>query len=160
MEKTHFDERQENQLLQIEHVGSTLAWWGLLAVILAQWVLFGSDFSRLGGELLVFLPLSVYLGVSPIAKGLRDRYWPAALRSKLLVSLLTGVAIAGLNAIAVWLHPARAWAGAASMFLLLLASASAVSFFLLIFLQKMADRRAHRLENEPDEEQSPSSPIK
>lgn len=160
MEKTRFDERQENQLLQIEHVGSALAWWGLLAAILVQWVIFGSDFSRLGGELLVFLPLSVYLGVSPIVKGLRDRYWPAALRSKLLVSFLIGIAIAGLNAIAVWLHPARAWTDAASMFLLLLAAGSVVSFVLLICLQKMADRRASRLENEPDEEQNPAFPTK
>lgn len=159
MEKTHFDERQENQLLRIEHVGSTLAWWGLLAAILAQWVLFGSDFSRLGGELLVFLPLSVYLGVSPISKGLRDRYWPAALSSKALVSLVIGITVAILNAIAVWLHPARAWAGTVNMFLLLLAAVSTFSFVLLICLQKIADRRARRLEYEPDEERGPSSSI-
>ena len=130
MEKTSFDERQEKQLLRIEHIGSAIGWWGLLTAIMVQWVLFGSDFSRLGGEIIVFIPLSLYLGVSPIAKGLRDRYWPASLRGKLL----------------------SAWNSTAGMFLILLISMFFVSFIFLSFLQKLTDHRANRLEKEPDDE--------
>ena len=153
MEKTRFDERQEKQLLRIEHIGSAIGWWGLLTAIAVQWVLFGSDFSRLGGEIAVFIPLSLYLGVSPIAKGLRDRYWPGSLRGKLWVSLVFGAAAACLNAAAVWLHPKRAWNSTAGMFLILLISMFFVSFLSLSFLQKLTDHRAKRLEKEPDDEQ-------
>ena len=152
MEKTSFDERQEKQLLRIEHIGSAIGWWGLLTAILVQWVLFGSDFSRLGGEIIVFIPLSLYLGVSPIAKGLRDRYWPASLRGKLLISLFFGAAAACLNAAAVWLRPESAWNSTAGMFLILLISMFFVSFIFLSFLQKLTDHRANRLEKEPDDE--------
>ncbi len=152
MEKTSFDERQEKQLLRIEHIGSAIGWWGLLTAIMVQWVLFGSDFSRLGGEIIVFIPLSLYLGVSPIAKGLRDRYWPASLCGKLLISLFFGVAAACLSAAAVWLRPESAWNSTAGMFLILLISMFFVSFIFLSFLQKLTDHRANRLEKEPDDE--------
>ena len=146
MEKTNFDERQERQLLGIEKRGCTIAWWG-------QWVIFGRDFSRLGGELAVFIPLTVYLGAASLLNGLRDRYWPAAWGGKILVSLLLGLGMALLNAAAVLLHPQRAWESPAAMFLLLFFGAFMLSFLALVILQALADRKKRRLEREPEEDE-------
>ena len=152
MEKTRYDERQESQLLRIESKGGAFAWWGLLAVILGQWVVFGSDFSRLAGELAVFLPLSVYLGVSSLLSGLRDRYWPATVRGKLLLALLFGLSAGGLNALAIALHSQRAWGRPLPMFLTLLISVFAFAFLALLCLEALWRRRRKALDEEREEE--------
>lgn len=152
MEKTRYDERQEYELLRMDRVGCSIAWYGLLLAILIQWIVYGGDLPRLLGEIAVFVPLTVYLAVSGFSKGLRDRYWPASIRSKALVSLLFGLAAAGLNEISTLLHPARAWGGHAKMILLLLGAVSVFSFFALILFQHLLDRKQRSLEKENDEE--------
>ena len=152
MEKTRYDERQEGQLLRIESRGGALAWWGLLAVILGQWVYFGGDFSRLAGEMIVFLPLSAYLCVSSVIKGLRDRSWPAGMGGKLLLALLFGLTVGALNALTVALHPRRAWGTTLFMFLTLFLAVSLLAFLSLLLLEALWRRRQRALEAEEKDE--------
>ena len=45
MKRTNnLDERQEQVLLRIEHNGCWLAFWGLLAALIAEQFIFGFDF--------------------------------------------------------------------------------------------------------------------
>lgn len=151
MEKTRYDERQERQMLRMEKTGCSLAWYGLLSVILAQWVWFGNDFSRLAGELIVFVSLTGYLTFRGYFSGLQDAYWPKSLPSKLLVSALLGVGAALLNVLACALHPARAWAGQGLMGLVLFSSVFVFSFLVLLLSQQALERRQKKLEAEEEE---------
>ena len=41
--KSNLDEMQEQELLKVEHNGCWIAFWGLLAAIIIQSILFGSQ---------------------------------------------------------------------------------------------------------------------
>ena len=151
MEKTRYDERQENQMLRIEKNGCSLAWYGLLAVILVQWVWFGSDVSRLAGEMIVFLALTAYLTFRGYFSGLQDRYWPRSLPAKLGISVLLGIGVALLNELAVRLHPARIWAGHGIMGLTLFFSVFLFSLLILLLSQRALSRRQQKLEAEEED---------
>ena len=74
--KNNLDEMQEQKLLKIEHYGFWLAFWGLAAVIIMQ-VIMTKDVSnistKLAGETLVFLLISIYTLVACLVNGIWDR---------------------------------------------------------------------------------------
>ncbi|MDD3393290.1 MAG: hypothetical protein PHG19_01435 [Anaerotignum sp.] len=73
-EKNSLDEMQEQKLLKIEHNGCWFAFWGLLATILIQTLLFDECTMRsICGEWIIFMSLSLYLGISCLKNGIWDR---------------------------------------------------------------------------------------
>lgn len=92
MKKTNLDEMQEQSLLKMEHNGCWLAFWGLLAAILIQW-LAGTSFRQTAGEVTVFLALSCYIVIGCLRLGIWDRRLKANGKTNFLASLLAGIAV-------------------------------------------------------------------
>ncbi|MGC7869946.1 DUF6773 family protein [Desulfosporosinus sp. SYSU MS00001] len=92
MRKNNLDEMQENKLLNIEHNGMWLAFWGLLAVIMIQ-ICLGADFKQFAGEWFIFMLLSIYTLISCIKNGIWDRRLKPNLKTNTFMSLLAGLAV-------------------------------------------------------------------
>ena len=106
----NLDERQEQALLKIEHVGCWLAFWGLLIALMVQVIAFGPDMGRLAGEWIVFMILSIYLVAACLKNGIWDRHFQPNAKTNLSVSLVAGLAV-GLFTLAMGLtrFPGKPW---------------------------------------------------
>lgn len=89
-QKNQLDEMQEQKLLQIEHNGCWLAFFGLLISLFVQIFLYGRDFKIIAGEWAVFMCLAVYIVVSCLKNGIWDRRMAPVASENLKVSLLAG----------------------------------------------------------------------
>ena len=89
---SNLDERQEQVLLQIEHSGCWLAFWGLLAAIVVQSVVYGFEFEHIAGEWIVFMILSLYLAFACLKNGIWDRKLKPNLKTNLLLSAAAAIA--------------------------------------------------------------------
>ncbi len=101
--ESNLDERQEQALLKIEHNGCWLVFWGLLAVMAAQLILYGFDVKALAGEWIVFIALDIYLGCACMKNGIWDRKLRPNFKTNLIISLVAGV-ISGIVIFFVSLH--------------------------------------------------------
>ncbi len=86
--KSNLDERQEQIMLQIEHVGCWIAYWGLLISILVQEIVYHGDFRYVLGEWIVFLVLCVYVLAGCIRNGLWDRHIKPTMKNNVIASLI------------------------------------------------------------------------
>lgn len=94
--KNNLDEMQEQKLLKLESRGFWLIWWGLLAAMAVQLLVYGVEaYHLLLGEWAVFMVASVYLAASCIKQGLWDRKLKPNFKTNLLLSLLAGVVAGG-----------------------------------------------------------------
>ena len=94
--KNNLDEMQEQKLLKLESRGFWLIWWGLLAAMAVQLLVYGVEaFRLLLGEWVVFMLSSVYVTVACIKQGLWDRKLKPNFKTNLLMSLLAGVVSGG-----------------------------------------------------------------
>ena len=93
--KNNLDERQELKLLQIEHNGCWIAFWGLLIAMLVQMISGNGGISNLAGEWAVFICLGFYIVIACIRNGIWDRRLKPNLKTNIIVSsiasVLTGV---------------------------------------------------------------------
>lgn len=152
------DEMQEQKLLQVEHVGVWLAFWGLLLVILVQLV-WGSGLLELAGEWCVFMVLSIYLVVGCMKNGIWDRKIPANRKANLWTSLIAAILV-GIVTAAVFLvrfhDPERRIFVVVIGVLAAMALTFAATFALLSLFLRIFRRRVVKLENtdpaEPEQE--------
>ena len=94
--KNNLDEMQEQKLLRLESRGFWLIWWGLLAAMAVQLLVYGVEAYRLLlGEWAVFMFSSVYMAAACIKQGLWDRKLRPNLRTNLLMSLVAGAVTGG-----------------------------------------------------------------
>ena len=94
--KNNLDEMQEQKLLKLESRGFWLIWWGLLAAMAVQLLVYGVEAYRLLlGEWAVFMLSSVYVTAACIKQGLWDRKLKPNFKTNLLMSLLAGVVSGG-----------------------------------------------------------------
>lgn len=98
--KNNLDEMQEQKLLRLESRGFWLLWWGLLAAMAVQLLVYGVEaFRLLLGEWVVFMLSSVYMAAACIKQGLWDRKLKPNFKTNLLISLLAGVVSGGFMGI-------------------------------------------------------------
>ena len=71
--KNALDEYQEQTMLKIEHNGCWFAFWGLLAAMMIQMVVF-QDAKAAAGEWVVFMCLALYMAAACIKNGIWDRH--------------------------------------------------------------------------------------
>lgn len=90
VEKNYLDERQEQMLLQVEHRGCWLAFWGLLIALIVQFIL-GRDFTYMAGEWIVFMVLSVYIVGACARRGIWDRRFKPDVKTNLMFSIVGAV---------------------------------------------------------------------
>lgn len=150
--KNNLDERQEQIMLQIEHVGCWIAYWGLLISILVQEIIYRGDFRYIVGEWIVFFVLCIYVLTGCIKNGLWDRHIKPTMKNNILASLIA----AGVIFVFTFLMIIRNFpdkpvgAAAAGLF-------AAVVVFVLCLIALTAAKRATekkqaQLETEDDEE--------
>lgn len=98
MKKNNLDERQEQKLLQIEHNGCWLAFWGLLIAMAVQMVI-DVDMRTLAGEWVVFMILALYITVACIRNGIWDRRLKADRKTNLAVSIVAAIGAGAVFAV-------------------------------------------------------------
>lgn len=90
--RNRLDEMQEQKMLRIEHNGCWLAFWGLLAVTLGQFILYGEERAELfAGECIVFMCLAIYIVGACIKNGIWDRTLRPSPKVNLCASAMAGV---------------------------------------------------------------------
>ncbi len=149
--KNNLDERQEQALLQVEHRGCWLAFWGLLAAIVVQQFIFGFEFSHIAGEWIVFMVLCIYLLEGSLKNGIWDRHLKADVKTNILVSLVASVAAGTILGLVIahrfpGLEKAALLAGVlscAGIFVLCIVS--------LMILSAAYKKKLEKLEKEPEE---------
>ena len=99
--KNKLDEMQEQKLLCLEHNGAWLAFWGLLAAMIVQLMIYGFEggIERLAGEWVVFMCLAIYIGVGSIRIGVWDRKLEANAKTNFLISFVTSIVFAVILAL-------------------------------------------------------------
>ena len=89
--KNNLDERQEQELLRIEHNGCWIAFWGLLIAMVVQLIAGIHGPENLAGEWIVFMCLALYLGISCIKNGIWDRRMKPDFKTNLIASGIAAV---------------------------------------------------------------------
>lgn len=104
LQKNNLDEMQEQKLLKIEHNGCWLAFWGLLAAIIIQTILFDENvITSIAGEWILLFCLSLYLSISGLKNGIWDRRLKPNGKTNAILSLISGLVCAMIFSITTYL---------------------------------------------------------
>lgn len=149
--KTNLDELQEQKLLQIEHNGVWLAFWGLLAVILIQ-ELTGTDvLSPIDSEWIIFMALAIYMLIACIKNGIWDRTFAPNNKNHLVLSGVSGLVLSLLYAVSSYLKYEKL-AGSIATGLIMFIFTTGVTFCVLSFVAHLYKKRVAKLEKSIEEE--------
>ena len=94
------DEMQEQKMLKIERNGCWLAFWGLLAVLFIQVIIYGyrdDSWKYMVGEWSVFMCLALYIIVDCLRNGVWDRRLSPTPTVNACASVVGGVVVCVLN---------------------------------------------------------------
>ena len=150
--KSNLDEMQEAKLLQIEHKGCWLAFWGLLAAMIVELFVFGVENMRYFiGEWIVFMVLCIYMTDACLRIGIWDRRLKADRKTNLTISLIAGAA-AGLIFAAVSLVRYHSVPGAIASFALLFVFVGICCFLALSLTAREYRKKLAQLENDGEED--------
>ena len=149
--KNNLDERQEQIMLQIEHVGCWIAYWGLLISILVQEIVYHGDFRYVLGEWIVFLVLCVYVLAGCIRNGLWDRHIKPGLKNNAIASLIACGVIFLFTFIMINRNFPGKPVGAAAAGLIAGAFTFAACLLALTAAQKATEKKRAQLDSEDEE---------
>ena len=150
--RSNLDEMQEAKLLQIEHKGCWLAFWGLLAAMIVELFVFGVENMRYFiGEWIVFMVLCIYMTDACLRNGIWDRRLKADRKTNLTISLIAGAA-AGLIFAAVSLVRYHSVPGAIASFALLFVFVGICCFLALSLTAREYRKKLAQLENDGEED--------
>lgn len=91
--QNNLDERQEQELLKIEHNGCWFSWAGLLAMIVVQLCIYGFDgFKMVAGEFAIFMIISLYMVVACLKHGIWDRRLKPDKKTNFIIALISAIA--------------------------------------------------------------------
>lgn len=94
------DEMQEQKMLKIERNGCWFAFWGLLAVLFIQIIIYGygdESLRYMAGEWMVFMCLALYITIDCLRNGVWDRRLSPTPIVNVCASAIAGVAVGVLN---------------------------------------------------------------
>ncbi len=156
--RNKLDEMQEQKMLHIESKGCWIAFIGLMIVIAAQLVYYGTDCgNQIIGETIVFLCMGCYVLAACVKNGVWDRKFEPGFKVNLCASLIAAVASGvlkfaiiyreyGADGVAVGAAAAAASVNSINTFIL--------CFILLSVMLLVYRWRKNRLENAlPDEKE-------
>lgn len=98
--KNKLDEMQEQKMLKIEHNGCWFAFWGLLAALFIQVLIYGygnDSWRYMVGEWIVFMCLALYIVIDCLRNGIWDRHLSPTLNVNICASAIGGVIVGVLN---------------------------------------------------------------
>ena len=153
MKNSNLDERQEQTLLKIEHNGCWIAFWGLLAALIVEQILFGPEFRYIAGEWIVFMVMAIYLAVDCLRNGIWDRRMKANGKSVLAASAIAGLVFGAVMFVIIMIRYPGHLAGSASAALIGFAMTFVLCFIVLSLSAKSYKKRIEKLEQEPEEEE-------
>ena len=149
--KSKLDEQQERRLLEIESRGCWLAFWGLLAALVAEALLI-KDSRAILGEWILFMGLALYLAISCSRAGIWDRRLDMSRRTCALVSLIAALCAAifmfGFTFIRYQKPVGSLYAGA-----IMGLSTFALCYLALRLAARATKKRLKALEAEPEDEE-------
>lgn len=90
--KNNLDEMQEQTLKKSESIGLYLALVGLAAAMLIQGFM-GAPPVQMAGEFFVFEGLCIYMIVASLRNGIWDRYLKPSIKTNVIASFITGIAV-------------------------------------------------------------------
>lgn len=159
-QKNRLDEMQEQRMLQIEHNGCWLAFWGLIAVIFIQFFFYGpEDRKSITGEWIVFMCLAVYIVAACIRYGIWDRRLSPSPKTNVICSLITGLAGGIFRAAAAYKIYHKPYgaiaAGFVIFFLIFIACFSGLSLVAVLYhkkVDKLENEEENSYEDRKDEE--------
>lgn len=149
-QKNRLDEMQEQKLLQIEHNGCWLAFWGLLIALVVQIFVYGRDFERIAGEWAVFMCLAVYIAASCFRNGIWDRRMAPVPGTNLKASLIGG-GVCGVIFFGIKYREYHMVLGAAASGVFIAGFVFALCFTGLSVMSYFYRERTKRLENAEEE---------
>lgn len=149
--KNRLDEMQEQELLKVESNGCWLAFWGLVAAMMIQCIVYRDmDFRTIGGEWILLMILAIYIAFGCMRHGIWDRHIPMNNKTNLIVSAISGTALAIFNAFMTYRNY-RKPVGSIAAAIVSGIIAFTVCFIALSIAMKGTIKRAKRLEEEPDD---------
>lgn len=148
--KTILDERQELKLLNIEHYGCWIAYWGLVAVIFIQSALDKGSLEHIWGELIVLFCLGIYLLCSCIKNGIWDRKVKPNAKSNLIISILVAT-ILGIFWFLKSYYNYHSFSGSIATGIFMFLSSGFLCLVVLSFFSHIYRKREKKLEDEEDE---------
>lgn len=151
--KNNLDEMQEKKLLQVEHNGFWLAFWGLFASIYIQIAMGNVGIEAIGGEAAVMIVISVYLMVGCIRHGIWDRSLKPNWKTNLILSLITGLCLGLFWGVKSY-HSYHALAGSIATFVFIFVSVSTALMALLTLLVAFYKQRKQKIEQQADKEEN------
>ena len=152
--KNKLDEMQEQKMLRIERNGCWFAFWGLLAVLSIQIIIYGygdESWRYMAGEWIVFMCLALYITIDCLRNGIWDRRLSPTPNVNACASVIAGVVITVLSFISSYKNYHKL-AGAA---------ATGIVFGIMVFILCFAGltcctflykKRVNRLEQEGADE--------
>lgn len=149
-EKSNLDEMQELKLLKIEHNGCWIAFWGLVAAIFIQQVIFGNDFKNIVGECLILIVLSVYITASCIKNGIWDRKLKANSKTNFTVSLVGGLVV-GTFWFIISYKNFHSLIGSIATFFVMLLLTLVLCFILLSIFSAIYRKKKQKMENDDED---------
>lgn len=149
MRKNNLDEMQEKKLLQIEHSGFWIAFWGLVVAIMIQTAL-GNDCI---GEIVILSVVSIYTMIACIQNGIWDRKFKPNLKTNLLMSGLTGVVFGGFW-FGVSYYRYHVLLGSIATFAFMLIFSSLLCLAVLTITSGIYKKRKHKLDAEADKDEN------
>lgn len=143
------DERQEQVLLKIEHNGYLIAFWGLLAVLLAEAFFLDMELKAMAGEWIVFMVLSVYVSAASARNGIWDRRLKPDAKSNARIAGAAALIFGALVGVGFYLRIPERPLGC-----LALGAVTAVAMFgVLMLTLSLAARKVKRVTQEQEEEE-------
>lgn len=149
--RNNLDEMQEQKLLRIEHNGCWLAFWGMLAALMIQPVLFDGDFRIIAGEWIVFMVLAVYISAACLRSGIWSRSLRMDTRTNALVSLAAGCVVFLFILVTTGIRYGS-WAGALAGGLIGGGTVFVLCLAALALAARATRKKLQQLEAEPEEE--------
>lgn len=151
--KSNLDEMQEMKLLKIEHNACWLAFWGLVAAMVIQSVIYDGDFRMVAGETLVILPVSLYLSIATMKNGIWDRKLKPNAGTNLLISAIAG-AVVGLMWFFISYRNYHKLMGSLALFALMFVVMFFLCFGVLSIMAGMYKKKKDRMDRQAEQEEN------
>lgn len=150
--KNKLDEMQEQKLLQIEHNGFWIAFWGIVISIIVQIIIFGQqNWQSTIGELVLLFLVSIYTLVACIKNGIWDRNLAPTPKTNIVISIISSAVVGILYFGISYKNYHRFWSS------IVLGISCFIGIFLLTFLallvcSKLYKKRLLHLESKVDDD--------
>ncbi len=148
--KNILDERQEQELLKIEHNACWIAWLSLLAAIIIQGALeTGGSLKNVPswlGEWIIFMSLSIYIACGCMKQGIWSRTLEPNAKTNAAMSAVAGAVIGVFMALAIYFRSGNIEASA-----ILGGGCFAGTFLICFFILSVSVKRLRKIQKKLEE---------